>query len=86
MLLAVINVQEMALERKDARRWLWRLRSTRACRRLTSQVGVVFDIVVLRRDVRGRGVQAGARHACEAGWACLKMRDVGRVAVLLVTV
>ncbi len=29
---------------------------------------------------------AGARHACEAGWACLKMRDVGRVAVLLVTV
>ena len=32
------------------------------------------------------GGEAGARHACEAGWACLKMRDVGRVAVLLVTV
>ena len=30
--------------------------------------------------------EAGVRHACEAGWACLKMRDVGRVAVLLVTV
>ena len=34
----------------------------------------------------GGGGEAGARHAREAGWACLKMRDVGRVAVLLVTV
>ncbi len=33
------------------------------------------------------GLERGwVRHACEAGWACLKMRDVGRDAVLLVTV
>ena len=45
-----------------------------------------FVIAVWSGDVRGGGGEAGARHAREAGWACLKMRDVGRVAVLLVTV
>ena len=46
-----------------------------------------FVSAVWSGDVRGGGGgEAGARHACEAGWACLKMRDVGRVAVLLVTV
>ena len=45
-----------------------------------------FVIAVWSGDVRVGGGEAGARHACEAGWACLKMRDVGRVAVLLVTV
>ena len=45
-----------------------------------------FVIAVWSGDVRGGGGEEGARHACEACWACLKMRDVGRVAVLLVTV
>ncbi len=40
----------------------------------------------LERGCAGGRGEAETRHSCEAGWAGLKMRDVGRVAVLLVTV
>ena len=45
-----------------------------------------FVIAVWSGDVRGGGGEAGAGHACEAGWAFLTMGDVGWDCVLLVTV
>ncbi len=53
---------------------------------LPRRYGLFCDCGLERGCAGGRRGGGRVGHACEAGWACLKMCDVGRVAVLLVTV
>jgi hypothetical protein len=67
-----IDVQIIKLEPLDARSWRWRSQSTRACRRLTSQVRVLRCFVE----------EWGCAHEALAAW--LKMRDGGWLGYCLI--